>query len=79
MLKAGDLVRSPRLWHELAEVLHLQATHVEQVAEAIERNDFDGMRSAVVKMATLVKSKQKTLNRLAPALEQLMVELLGDE
>lgn len=79
VLRAADLVRLPALWHELAEVLHLQATYVEQVAEAIERNDFDGMRSAVMAMARLVKSRQKTLERLTPAMNQLMSELFEDK
>lgn len=77
---AFDVVRSPKLWSELAEVLHLQATHMEQIGEAIENNDFDGMRRAIRRLAKLVKSKQPVLMKLAPAMNDLMAEIFeGDE
>lgn len=77
---ATDVVRSPSLWFELAEVLHLQATHMEQIGEAIQNNDFDGMRRSIRRLAKLVKSKQTTLIKLAPAMNELMAEVFeGDE
>lgn len=76
---AEDVVRSPQLWHEMAEVLHLQATHMEQIGEAIENNDFDGMRRAIRRLAKLVKSKQPTLMKLAPAMNELMAEIFEGE
>lgn len=76
---AADVVRSPRLWFEMAEVLQEQASHMEQIGEAIRNNDFDGMRRAIQKLARLVKSKQGVLIKLAPAMNELMAEVFEGE
>lgn len=76
---ATDLVRSPALWFELAEIQALQSTHLQEIGEAIERNDFDGMKAALTTLVKLVKSRQPVLNRLSPALTELMAEVFEGE
>lgn len=79
VLTAEDVVRSPKLWAELAEVLLLQARLMKQISEAIQANDFETVRNSLKSLFTLVKQRQPTLERLSPAIQQLMVELFEDE
>lgn len=72
---AHDVVRSWKLWAELAQVLRIQATHMDQISDAIRANNFDDVRVALQELVKLVKQRQPVLERLSPAINELMAEL----
>lgn len=76
---AHDVVRSWKLWAELAQVLRIQATLMEQISEAIRANNFDDVKAALKALVSLVKKRQPVLERLTPAISELMAELFGEE
>lgn len=75
-LSPGDLVRNPRLWKELAEVLRIQATQFDLVADAIENNNLEAMNTAFAGLVELVAKRQPVLEQLAPAMNTLIQESL---
>ncbi len=73
---AQDLVRNPRLWKELAEVLRIQATQFDRVADAIENNNLEALNAAFAGLVELVAKRQPVLEQLAPAMNTLIQEAL---
>lgn len=76
MTSPQDLVRNPRLWKELAEVLRIQATQFDLVADAIENNNLEAMNAAFAGLVELVAKRQPVLEQLAPAMNTLIQESL---
>lgn len=67
--------KDPSIWSELAEVLRLQATHMDDIADALERNNLDDLRTHLAQLLQLVASRQPVVLNLAPALDALVNEV----
>lgn len=79
MTDASQVVRSARLWNELAATLHLQASLMTDIANAIDANNFEDMRSSLIKLVQFVKTRQTTMEKLSPAINQLMTEIFEED
>ncbi len=76
-IEAADMVRSPKLWRDLSEVLLLQSNHMAHIAQAIETNNHDLMVKSISDLVSLVESRRSTMELLAPAMNDLMAEVLS--
>jgi len=78
-MDAGEVVRNPRLWRELAKTLRQQAEYVTAIADAIEENNFERLKHALLALTGLVKTRQPLLQKLAPAIQELISEIFSKE
>lgn len=76
-MDAADMVRSPKLWRDLSEVLLLQSNHMAHIAEAIETNNHEMMVQSIQDLVQLVQARKGTMELLAPAMNDLMAEILS--
>lgn len=74
----SEVVRNSKLWRELSVALQSQARYMDSIAWAIENNNYDAMREALRLLVAFVKLRQSTLERLGPAMQELMQEIFDE-